>query len=393
MDEERTQDLVADFKMGRLSRRQFLKSVISVASVATAEALLVSCQSQAPSPSEVEEMEEAAPTTSARFERPEEMRRIQWVDCTEYIKDPPWKVGAPAQGPTNSWALMYDGHVEYGLFEKYADYFSDYFYADSGGNAAKQISDLESILVKGPDIILGGALGAAGKEIFDSAFDSGIPLVVSQLPYESEKYVSFVNPDNYLNGAKCAEWVAEKINGKGKIVLTSGIAGTDTAESRLQGAKDVFAKYPDIEQLAHGYMDWSISKAKQGFEAWVASFPEIDAVWSDSAFMAWGAIEAFVEANRDIPPMTAEPLNGFLKLCKQHGVEFFCRGYPNAFGLDIVDMAVRVLMGEVVPKYQFVPSLEFETPQLEDYLREDLPDDLWLDYRYPRTWVDKQFGG
>ncbi len=203
----------------------------------------------------------------------------------------------------------------------------------SGGNAAKQISDLESILVKNPDIIIGGALGAAGKSIFDQAYDLGIPLVIGQLPYEFVKFTSFVNPDNWIIGAKFADWIARKLNGEGKIVMTSGIAGTDTAETRLSAAKEVFANYPGIEVLAHGYMDWSISKAKQGFEAWLASYPQIDAVWSDSAFMAWGAIEAFVEAKRDIPPITAEPLNGFLKLAKQYDVDFFAAAIPMPTGL------------------------------------------------------------
>jgi ribose transport system substrate-binding protein len=399
MEDKSVEKIVNDYQTGQISRRGFLRMTVALVGATAAEALLVSCQA-APTQAPVGQSEETSsestsselqPSSPKQTEHPEEAKGLEWVDCTKYKKDPPWTIANPTQGPTNSWALMLDAHTEYAVFEKYKDYFSDYYYADSGGNAAKQVSDMESVLVKKPDIIIGGALGAAGKAIYDRAFDSGIPLVIGQLPYQSDKYVSFVNPDNYLNGAKCAEWVAKKINGKGKIVMTSGIAGTDTAESRLQGAKDVFANYPDIEVLAHGYMDWSISKAKQGFEAWLASYPQIDAIWSDSAFMAWGAIEAFVEAKRDIPPMTAEPLNGFLKLVKQHGVEFFARGYPNAFGLDEVDMAVRVMMGEVVPKYQFIPSIEFENDKLDQYLFPDMSDDLWVDYRFPRNYIDKLF--
>jgi ribose transport system substrate-binding protein len=286
---------------------------------------------------------------------------------------------------------MLDGHSEYAVNEKYKGMFSDYFYADGQGNAAKQVSDIESLLVQQPDVIIATPLGAALKAGLERAFDSGIPVIQMQLPYPSDKYVTYVNADNYLNGARMAEWVAQKINGKGRIVMTSGIAGTDTAETRLQGARDVFANYPDIEVLAHGYMDWSISKAKQGFEAWLAAYPQFDAIWSDSAFMAWGAIEAFVEAKRDIPPMTGEPLNGFLKLAKQHNVDFFARGYPNAIGLDMVDYAVRALMGEVVPKYVFEPSLEFGLEQVDAYLHPDVSDDLWVDYRFPRPWIDQLF--
>jgi ribose transport system substrate-binding protein len=394
MEEKPIENLVADYRNSRLSRRGFLRAATALVGVTVAESLLISCQANPPTAEEVKEsVAEAtsAPVVPSVIISPVDRMVINWEDCTRYKKDPPWSMANPTQGPTNSWALMLDGHTDYGRTEKYKDYFDEYYYADSGGNAAKQISDLESILVKNPDIIIGGALGAAGKSIFDQAYDMGIPLVIGQLPYVSDKYTSFVNPDNWIIGAKFADWIARKLNGEGKIVMTSGIAGTDTAETRLSAAKEIFANYPGIEVLAHGYMDWSISKAKQGFEAWLASYPEIDAVWSDSAFMAWGAIEAFVEANRDIPPITAEPLNGFLRLAKQYDVDFFARGYPNAYGLDFVDMAVSVLMGEVVPRFKNIPSTEFEKNKLDFYFKPEASDDLWVDYRFPYAWIEKMF--
>lgn len=386
--------LVTDYTSGRLNRRAFIRGAVALVGVTATEGLLVSCQQgvlTAPPAAGPTPAPQAQVQQPPVWVRPEGMQSVLWLDCTRFRKDPPWKIGNLSQGPTNSWALMFDGHIEYAVKEKYKNYFSDYFYADGQGNAAKQVSDIESLIVQKPDVIVGVPLGAALKAGMDKAWDAGIPLVQGQLPYETDKYASYINADNYLNGARTAEWLANKLGGKGQIVMTSGIAGTDTAEQRLKGARDVFAKYPDIKVLAHGYMDWSISKAKQGFEAWIAAYPKFDGIWSDSAFMAWGAIEALVEAKRDIPPLTGEPLNGFMKLCKQYNVPFFARGYPNAFGLDMVDMAVRVLMGEVVPRYVFEPSLEFELDKVDQYLRPDASDDLWLDYRYPKPWSDKQF--
>ncbi len=393
MEDKKIDNLVNDYRKNRISRRDFVKAAVALVGVTAAESLLISCQANPPTPTELaaEESVSTEGFVAVPVSSPVDAMQINWIDCTKYKKDPPWTIAYPAQGATNSWALMNNWHVEYAVWEKYKGLFSEYYYADSGGNAAKQISDVESILVKEPDIMIGGALGAAGKAIWDRAYDMGIPSVIGQLPYESDKWTSFVNPDNYIIGAKFADWVAKKLQGQGKIVMTSGIAGTDTAELRLEAARDVFSNYPGIEILAHDYMDWSISEAKKGFEAWIASFPEIDAVWSDSAFMAWGAVEAFVEANREIPPMTSEPLNGFLKLAKQHDVDFFCKGYPSSYILDTVGMCVSILMGEVVPRYVDVPGMEFDKSQLDDFLKPDMPDDLWVDYRFPAEYIDKMF--
>jgi ribose transport system substrate-binding protein len=158
----------------------------------------------------------------------------------------------------------------------------------------------------------------------------------------------------------------------------------------LRAAREVFANYPDIEILGHAYSDWSISKAKSDAEAFLAAHPEIDGIWSDSAFMAWGAVEAFAEAGRPIPPMTAEPLNGFLGLAKEHDVEFYAIGYPPAQSIECVDAAVKVLQGESVPKHTPIGEvLEFTNEELDEYYRPDMSDDLWVDYLLPDEQLEE----
>ena len=66
-------------------------------------------------------------------------------------------------------------------------------------------------------------------------------------------------------------------------------------------------------------------------------------------------------------------------------------GYPNAIGMLMVDMAVRAMNGEVVPRYEYADQLEFGVDEIDDYLKPDMSDDLWVDYRYPWSWVEKQF--
>ena len=335
---------------------------------------------------------EAAPLGQAGEIRPEDWQRMLFYDCTEFKKDPPWRLANISQGPTNSWGLMLDGHSDYGWQDKYKTLFTpDYLYADGQGNAAVQVAAVETILAQKPDVMICTPLGAALKGPLERVWDAGIPVIQMQMPYLTDKFLSYINADNAFHGRRCAEWLAETLGGKGKIVMASGMAGVDTAEVRLEAARAVFAEYPDIEILAHGYHNWSITEGKKGFEAWLAAYPEIDGIWSDSAFQSWPAIEAFVEAGRDIPPMTGEPLNGFMKLVKQYDVNCYFVGYPDAIGLLMVDMAVRAMMGEVVPRYEYVDQLEFASSEIDTYLQPDMSDDLWVDYRYPMNWVEKQF--
>jgi hypothetical protein len=45
---------------------------------------------------------------------------------------------------------MLDGHAEYAIKDKYKGLFSDYFLADGQGNAAVQVSAMESLMAQKP---------------------------------------------------------------------------------------------------------------------------------------------------------------------------------------------------------------------------------------------------
>jgi hypothetical protein len=56
-----------------------------------------------------------------------------------------------------------------------------------------------------------------------------------------------------------------------------------------------------------------------------------------------------------------------------------------------VDWAIAVLMGERVPDFYKVVPVEFSHEDIDDWIREDKSDDMFVDYRYPGEWVEKQF--
>jgi ribose transport system substrate-binding protein len=389
MNENLLKGFLDRVREGRLSRREFIRATGGIIGVTAATSLLDGLGLDGMTPSVA-----AAPVPSQAGEvRPEDWTRMLFFDSTQFKKDPPWKIANLSQGPTNSWALMLDGHSEYAIKEKYKDQFSDYFYADGQGNAAAQVSAMESLLAQKPDVIIATPLGAALKGPLERAWDMGIPVIQMQMPYLTDKFLSYINGDNYINGYTLGKWLAEKLGGEGQVVLSSGIAGVDTAEQRLQGARDALAEYPGIEELAQAYHNWSVSEAKKGFEAWVAAYPNIDGIWCDSGFAAMAAMEALTEAGRDIPPITGDMFNGFLRAAKEYDADFYAYGYTNATGLLMVDMAVRAMRGEVVPRYEYVDQLEFGKDELDTYFEPDMGDDFIVDYRYPRTWVEQQFDG
>jgi len=255
-------------------------------------------------------------------------QKIPVTDTAKFKKEPPYRIAFASQGPTNSWALTYDESLRTAAKEKYGKQVEKILYADAGGDANKQVSDIEDLVAQQPDALIVTPLGAAVKAPIERAAKQGVPVVTCSGQVDSDAYVTRVDRDNTLNGTLMAEWVAAQIEQKGEIIMLSGIAGVPTAEERLAAAKKVFARYPDIEVLAQDYTNWSPTESKTVTESLLSKHKNIDAVWSDSGINNIGAIEAFAEAERKVPPITGEPINGFLRLAKENDVPFAAVGYP-----------------------------------------------------------------
>lgn len=307
---------------------------------------------------------------------------ITVTDTSEYAKEPPYRIAFASQGPTNSWAQIYDQSFMHRAEEEYGDDV-EVLYADAGGDADKQVNDIEDLLVQQPDALVVTPLGAGVKGPIERAAAEGTPVILCTGRVETDAFVTRVDRDNRLNGTLTAEWIAQEIGLKGRIIMLSGIAGVPTAEDRLTAARTVFEKYPDIEVLAHEYTNWSPTEGKRVAESLLVAHPEIDAIWSDSGIQNIGVIEAFNEAGRDIPPMTAEPLNGFLRRAEKNDVRFAAVGYPPGHSARCLDAAVDALRGVALPSFINVDAAVFTDEELDEYYEADCSDDLWVPNELP----------
>ncbi len=124
------------------------------------------------------------------------------------------------------------------------------------------------------------------------------------------------------------------------------LAGASPAEERLRCAREVFAQYPDIKELAQAYTDWSPTGGQKQMEAWITQFgDQIDGIWSDSALQSVGVVNALVAAGMKVPPITGEDWALFLHQAVDNQFPFAAVTLPEPLGYFAVTDALDLLQG------------------------------------------------
>ena len=118
--------------------------------------------------------------------------------------------------------------------------------------------------------------------------------------------------DEFGFGVTWAEWLVKKLNGKGNVIMVTGVAGTYDDEQRNKGADRVWAKNPGIKVVARYTGNWDTAASQTNTAAILPTLPKIDGIWCQSSVD--GVLKAFVAANRvPLPPTAGTGENGFRK--------------------------------------------------------------------------------
>jgi inositol transport system substrate-binding protein len=171
---------------------------------------------------------------------------------------------------------------------------------DSKEDVATQLGQIENFVAQGLDaIIIIPANTDATDPMTKLAVDAGIPLVyVNRKPANLPEGVAYVGSDSIDAGIMQMEWIAEKLGGKGNIVIMNGNLSQEAAQMRTAGVKQVAAKYPEITIIKEDTGNWSRDQGLALMENWLATGDQIDAVASNNDEMAIGALSAIEAAGK-----------------------------------------------------------------------------------------------
>jgi ABC-type sugar transport system substrate-binding protein len=342
----------------------------------------------------------AQPTTAAAVSQySEDLKRDAGttVDTTKYRKDGPYTIAALTQGPGNGWGLTYDVSIR--AAAEGNPNIKKLIFTPNDGDANKEISAMEDAISQKPDAIVLDPLGSAALVAPTTrAMAAGIPVILCANGIQSDNFVSRVDIDLYQAGYQAADGLAKSLNGKGNVVLFSGIAGVDAAETWKKAAEDALKQYPDMKIVGSEYAQWSVATSKEKMAALMAANPQIDGVWAGGGEMALGAALAFDDAGKTQPKYGfANVLNGFLRLAKEKSLVFTGVPDPPSMSKLCLDTALDVLQGKPVKKFinvaeSMAGSAAYDQTQIDQYYVPDLNDDFVPPAAVPvKAYVDGGF--
>ena len=163
----------------------------------------------------------------------------------------------------------------------------------------EQITDLENMQSMGVDaVVILATESAPLTPIAERLHDAGILIVNVDRGFTKPVADIFIEGDNSAFGRKSAEYIVDRLNGRGNIVILEGIPSTVNTD-RVKAAMKVFNAAPGIRVVAQDSGMWNREKAETVMQNMLVANPNIDAIWASDDDMALGVENALRAAGRE----------------------------------------------------------------------------------------------
>ncbi|WPP02212.1 sugar ABC transporter substrate-binding protein [Pseudomonas sp. HR96] len=177
---------------------------------------------------------------------------------------------------------------------------ADLQFQDARADVVKQLSQVEDFINQKVDAIIVVPVDtAATSKMIEEATQAKIPLIfVNRRPDQPHlpAGVVTVTSDDLEAGHLQMNYLAEKMGGKGNVMILLGDLSNNSTANRTKGVKEIIAKYPDIKVQEEQTGVWLRDKGMNLVNDWITQGKPFNAVVSNNDEMAIGAAMALEAA-------------------------------------------------------------------------------------------------
>jgi ribose transport system substrate-binding protein len=238
---------------------------------------------------------------------------------------------------------------------------------DANFKPEKQVSDIETVLAKKPDIIVSiptDPVATAGA--YRKAAAAGVKLVfMDNVPKgfkPGEDYISVVSADNFGNGVAAAHLMAKELNGEGKVGVIFHAADFFVTQQRFDAFKETMdSEYPKVEiaeEKGIGGPDFA-GDAEKAASAMLTQNPDLDGIWAVWDVPAEGVLAAARAAgNSDLKVTTIDlGQNVAIEMARDGLIRGLGAQRPFDQGVTEANLAAYGLLDKEAPQYVALNAL------------------------------------
>lgn len=222
----------------------------------------------------------------------------------------------------------------------------------------RQIQQVESFIAQQVDaIILNPCEVEASSPAVDKALAAGIPIVNVNSETKTAP-TAFVGSRDEESARLAMEYIAQRLGGRGEVVMMHGYMGQAAQLKRNAGARAVLAENPGLHLLAEQTAEWDRAKAIALMENWIQAHGDrINAVFAQNDEMAMGALLALEQAKKKdkVIVVGVDAIADALEAVRQSRLDATVFQDSEQQGRQAVETALKILRKQPFDKETYIP--------------------------------------
>ncbi|GAA1883615.1 sugar ABC transporter substrate-binding protein [Lapillicoccus jejuensis] len=252
------------------------------------------------------------------------------------------------------WSTLSKGQTE--RAQKYGSQV-DVQAAASESDQVGQLNAAETMVTKGYKLILASPQSDTNMcPAVEKAEAKGLVVVnVNDAVFPSARH--WVGPNQIQNGISAADYMAKTLPAGASVAIIQGQAGVYAAKQRTKGFTDE-AGTKGLKVVSSVAADWDVQKARDAATTILQEHPDLGGFYANNDTMALGVAEAVKAAGKTgkVEVIGTDGIPDAYKAIRSGDLTATVDSYPELTGAVAVDVGLRLLGGQTVPRAVYTPQ-------------------------------------
>ncbi|MFJ2173285.1 substrate-binding domain-containing protein [Streptomyces sp. NPDC087851] len=240
---------------------------------------------------------------------------------------------------------------------------------DAQNDASQQANQIQNFTSEGMSSVIVNPVDsdAAGPSV-RAANQADIPVIAADRGVNKADVATLVASDNVAGGEQAARALADKLGGKGRVVVLQGTAGTSASRERGAGFAQGIKAYPGIKVVAKQPADFDRTKGLDVMTNLLQAHGDVNGVFAENDEMALGAIKALgSRAGTSIPVVGFDGTPDGLKAVEAGTLYASVAQQPSELGRLAVRNAIEAAAGKKIDATVKVPVKVVTAKNVADF--------------------------